>query len=199
MLILVVAFVCGSVPFSNLVAHLVARTDLRAVGSGTVSGTGLYRVAGFVPLAVGGLLDIAKAVPAVLLAGDDALLAGLAAAAAVAGHNWSFFLGFAGGRGVSTAMGGFLVIAWPGVALLLGALAVGRLLRHTGLAGFVAICLLTPVLAVTSGADAALAACLVAPVMLAKRVAGNTALPPPPRRRAVAAHRLVFDNDGTGP
>lgn len=67
-LTLVVAFTCGAVPFSYLVAQAVAKTDLRTVGSGTVSGTSLYQVAGFAPLALGGILDVIKAIPALLIA-----------------------------------------------------------------------------------------------------------------------------------
>ena len=47
------------------------RVDLRDVGNGTVSGTSLYRVAGFGPLALAGIADIAKATIGPLLAGSD--------------------------------------------------------------------------------------------------------------------------------
>ncbi|HEV2368845.1 MAG TPA: glycerol-3-phosphate acyltransferase, partial [Acidimicrobiales bacterium] len=57
---LILAYLTGAVPFSNLFASRLAGVDLRKVGSGTVSGTGLYRVAGFRPLAVAGVLDVAK-------------------------------------------------------------------------------------------------------------------------------------------
>lgn len=194
--VLLLAFLLGAIPFSNLVAHGVARTDLREVGTGTVSGTGLYHVAGFVPLVVGGLLDIAKAVPAVLAAGDRPVLAAGAATLAVIGHNWSPFLGFAGGRGLSTAMGAYLVIAWPAVVVILGGLAVGRLLRHTGLATFMTICALPVVLAVTSGGDAVLASLGIGIVQLLKRIAGNAPLPDAPSRSEVVTRRLLYDNDG---
>src|SRR5579884_4480394 len=57
---LVLAYLAGAVPFSNVLAARVSGVDLREVGSGTVSGTGLYRVAGFLPLVVAGILDVAK-------------------------------------------------------------------------------------------------------------------------------------------
>lgn len=44
--ILVVAFAAGSIPFSNLAARRARGVDLRRVGTGTVSGSALYRVAG---------------------------------------------------------------------------------------------------------------------------------------------------------
>ena len=130
--IVIVSFALGAIPFSNLLAQSVAETDLRSVGGGTVSGTALYRVAGFVPLAVGGIMDVAKAAPGVLAAGSAPVVGALAAGAAVAGHNWSPFLRGAGGRGVSPAMGALAVVYWPGAVLLLAGLAVGRVVRQTG-------------------------------------------------------------------
>ena len=58
-----------------------------------MSGTALYRVAGFTPLAVAGVLDVAKGAVGPLLAGRDRpVLAAVAGGAAVAGHNWSPWL-----------------------------------------------------------------------------------------------------------
>src|SRR5581483_11583352 len=65
---LVLAYLAGAVPFSNVLAARVSGVDLREVGSGTVSGTGLYRVAGFLPLVVAGILDVAKGALVALVA-----------------------------------------------------------------------------------------------------------------------------------
>jgi glycerol-3-phosphate acyltransferase PlsY len=172
--VLVVAFVAGSIPFSNLAARLTRGVDLRTVGTGTVSGTSLFRVAGFPALAIAGILDVGKgALGPALAGGDRATLAAFAGGLAVVGHNWSPFLRGAGGRGVAPAVGALLVQAWPGAVLLLGGLVVGKMLRETGLGGFVVEVLLTPVLALLDGGAGALAGAAVAVPMLAKRVAGN--------------------------
>src|SRR4051794_12453048 len=122
-----VSFALGAVPFSNIAARAKAGVDLRVVGNGTVSGTNLFHVAGFGPLAVAGVCDVAKGAVGPLLAGRDRpVLAAVAGGAAVAGHNWSPFLRGAGGRGISPAIGALAVSEWTGAALLLGALAVGR-------------------------------------------------------------------------
>ncbi len=98
--ILLLSFVVGSVPTTNLFARASRGVDLREIGIGTVSGTSLYRVAGFLPLAAAGILDIGKGALGPLLAGTDRpVLAALAGGAAVVGHNWSPFLRGAGGRG----------------------------------------------------------------------------------------------------
>ncbi len=190
-----VAFAAGAIPFSNLAAKQRAGVDLRDVGTGTVSGTSLYDVAGFGPLAVAGVCDVAKGAVGPLLAGKDRpVLAALAGGLAVAGHNWSPFLSGAGGRGLSPAIGALLPRAWPGAVMILGGMVAGKFARQTAVGAFVAQCALVPVLARTMGRNAALAgACVVLP-MIAKRAAGNT--PPPQRTFGAYARRIVFDNDG---
>jgi glycerol-3-phosphate acyltransferase PlsY len=196
--VLLAAFFAGAVPFSNIAARRRAGVDLRAVGTGTVSGTSLYRVAGFGPLAVVGVAEIAKGMVGPLLAGPDRpVLGAVACGAAVAGHNWSPFLRGAGGRGISPAVGALLVRAWPGAVLLLGALAVGRLLHQTGLVTFLAMCGLAPLLACTHGSSGALAGACVALPMLTKRVVGNG--PPAAPGARVYLRRLLYDNDGPEP
>jgi glycerol-3-phosphate acyltransferase PlsY len=193
-LILVAAYLLGSIPFSNLFARRLRDVDLREVGTGTVSGTGLYRVAGFGPLALAGLLDIAKGAAAAALAGDHHVLAALACGAVVIGHTWSVFLRGAGGRGISPAMGALLVVAWPGTVLLLAGLAAGRLARHTALGSFVADHLHVPVLAIPHGAGGALAAAAVVVPLFATRLAGH-GRPPADAPSRVWVNRLLYDAD----
>jgi glycerol-3-phosphate acyltransferase PlsY len=52
--VLGLSFLAGSTPSSNIAARRRASVDLRDVGTGTVSGSALYRVAGFGPLALSG-------------------------------------------------------------------------------------------------------------------------------------------------
>jgi glycerol-3-phosphate acyltransferase PlsY len=186
------AYLVGAVPFSNLVAHWRTGRDLRQVGTGTVSGTGLYEIAGFSSLAVGGSLDVAKGAVGPLLAGPDRpILAALSGAAAVGGHNWSIYLGGHGGRGISPAIGALLVGNWPGAVVLLGGLAAGRVVRQTALMSLVADGVLVPVLAATRGRRGALAGGTIVVVLVAKRLIGNQAV----SDRRAYAYRLLFDRD----
>lgn len=189
------SFLAGAIPFSNLMARRARRVDLREVGSGTVSGTALYKVAGFGPLATAGVADVAKGSVGPLLAGPDRpALAAVAGGAAVAGHNWSPFLGGAGGRGISPAVGALLVGNWPGSAVLLAGLAGGKLAGQTGVGSFVADVALVPVLDRTRGRSGVMAGLAVLVPMIIKRVMGN-ARPPRPGLRAYL-RRLLVDNDG---
>ena len=196
------AFLVGSIPFAYLTARLVSGTDLRRVGTGTVSGTGVGVTSGFWAMAVSGLLDIGKGAAAVVLtAGSRPLLAAFCGGAVAVGHNWSPFLGGAGGRAVSVALGVCLAMAWPGAVVVALGLAVGRLLHHTGFGSFVAQAALPAVLALTAGwpstvaepvVGGTLGVALVVP-MWAKRLVGNAPLRRQPA--AVYVSRLLFDND----
>lgn len=188
----------GSIPFSNLVARRVAGVDLRSVGSGTVSGTSLYRQSGFGPLVVGGVADVAKGSVGPLVAGRDRPVAAAAAGAlAVVGHNWSPWLGGAGGRGISPAMGALLVRNQPGAAVLLGGIALGRVFRSTALGALASYLALVPVLRRTRGRPGALAGGAVLVPVIVKRLLGNA--PPDDRRPVVYLWRLLYDRDTREP
>ena len=208
---LVGAFLVGSIPFAYLAARAFSGVDLRRVGTGTVSGTGVAETSGFWPMALSGVLDICKGVVAVaFVMGPHPLLAAFGAGAVAAGHNWSPFLRGAGGRALSVALGVCLVMAWPGLLVLALGMGVGRLFRHTGLGSFLAVAALPAALALTAGlpftveepvVGIALGLALLLP-MWGKRLVGN----PPLRRQrpAVYLSRLLFDNDtgwpvGAGP
>ena len=193
----VAGFAAGAVPFSGLAARLVAGVDLRTKGSGTVSGTGLYEVAGFGPLALAGSLDVAKGALGPVLAGPRRrpVLAALAGGAAVAGHNWSPLLGGAGGRGISPALGVTLACAPEGTVVLGAALGLGRLVRQTALVSLVGIGALFPVLWRRRGLPGLVLAGALALPMIGKRLAGNSPLPSGPARARVLRSRLLFDRD----
>jgi acyl phosphate:glycerol-3-phosphate acyltransferase len=192
--VVAIAWVAGSIPFSNIAARIRASTDLRAIGSGTVSGTSLYDVAGFGPLALAGICDVAKGSVGPLLAGPDRpALSAISGAAGVAGHDWSPFLRGAGGRGISTAMGALAVHHWPGTAVLAAGLAGGRLARETGFGSFLAGTALVPTLAWRRGRWGALAGATITAVLAAKRMAGNQ--PPENPGWHPYRHRLLYDCD----
>jgi acyl phosphate:glycerol-3-phosphate acyltransferase len=189
------AWLAGSVPFANIAAGRRG-IDLRHEGRGTVSGSALYEVAGFGPLAVAGLCDVGKGAVGPLLAGRDRpVLAALASTAGMAGHNWSPWLRGAGGRGVAVALGALTAQAWPGTVVLAVGLASGRLARQTGLGTLVAMVVVVPVVARTHGRGAALAGAGLAGTMIAKRLAGNR--PPAEPGWSTYLHRLLFDDDPT--
>lgn len=191
-------FSAGALPLSYVAARYLVGADLRRVGSGTVSGTGLARVAGTAPLVVVGVFEVAKGAVGPMLAGrEHPAWRAVSGAAGVAGHNWSPLLRGAGGRGISPAIGALLVSAPAGSLVLLVGLVLGRAVGETALGCLVADVALVPVAARAHGRRGAAAAAAVLVPMLAKRLMGNS-----PRRhtsgRAYLA-RLLFDRDTFGP
>jgi glycerol-3-phosphate acyltransferase PlsY len=188
------AFAAGSVPFANLGARRLRHVDLRTVGSGTVSGTSLFEVAGFLPLAAFGILEVAKGAVGPLLAGPDRpALGAVAGGAAVTGHNWSPWLGGAGGRGLSPAIGALLPRYPVGSALILTGMAAGRLAGETAIGTALADAALVPVLGRVGGRQGRLAGLSVLVPMIAKRLAGNRL--PASREMRVWLWRLLYDRD----
>ncbi len=114
LLIPLVAYILGSIPFGLILAKLFGRTDVRKEGSGNIGATNVARVAGPVAGILTLILDVAKGSAAVLLAPrlsqDSATWMMIAALAALAGHCFPIWLKFKGGKGVATAAGMFLVL-----------------------------------------------------------------------------------------
>lgn len=195
------SFLAGSLPFSQWAAVLTHGVDLRRVGSGTVSGTSLYEVAGFGPLAAAGVLEVGKGAVGPLVtrrvAGPDRPgLVALAAGAAVAGHNWSPFLRGAGGRGISPAMGALLATAPAGAVVLGVGMAVGRLAGETAVGSLIADAVVVPITARVHQRSGAWSAGAVLGPMLVKRLAGNQPVRGRSRDRwRTVGNRLLYDRD----
>ena len=119
-LLLVVAYLIGSIPTGVLIARLTGGIDPRQVGSGRTGGTNALRAMGWKRGLTVALFDGCKGAVPVLIAlyvqAPDVILA-LAGVFAVVGAWRSVFLGFHGGRGVATGIGAMFAIA-PLVILL---------------------------------------------------------------------------------
>jgi glycerol-3-phosphate acyltransferase PlsY len=131
LLLLIAAYLIGSVPFSFLVVKIAAGADIRYHGSRNVGATNVARNFGKVPGIVALFLDIAKGYAAVALARWIVSLPGwplvasaahrspiyslslwiaLAGLTAVLAHMFPVWLRFHGGKGVATATGAFLAL-----------------------------------------------------------------------------------------
>lgn len=119
-----VAYILGSLPFGYWVARSRG-VDIQKVGSGNTGATNVLRALGpqaAIPVL---LLDVVKGFGGAWLGqtlaaaygGDPSLAAVLGGLAAFAGHNWSVFLRFTGGKGVSAGAGAALFLLPTGVAL----------------------------------------------------------------------------------
>lgn len=111
---LVVGYLVGSVPSAYLVGRAVAAVDVRREGEGNVGARNVFHVVGARWGAVVFASDFAKGVAVVaIFAGVSTGAVVLAATAALVGHGYPVWLGFAGGKGLSTAGGAtFALMPW---------------------------------------------------------------------------------------
>ena len=126
-LIIVLAYLLGSIPFALLLARRWSATDLRLVGSGNLGAANVMRASGLAAGVLVAVLDMAKGAASVWLAERFAANAAAPAAAglaAIVGHIYPVWLRFRGGKGVATACGVFSVLAPlavpPALAIFVG-------------------------------------------------------------------------------
>jgi len=120
-LVLLAAYLLGSIPSGYLAGRWCAGIDLRQLGSGSTGATNVLRQVGKGPALVVFLVDVLKGTAAVLLA--KALLGSAAngwvvaaGLGALAGHSWPLWLGGKGGKAVATGLGMLLGLV-PAVGL----------------------------------------------------------------------------------
>ena len=130
----------GSIPFGLLLTRVAGHGDIRQIGSGNIGATNVLRTGNKGLAALTVLLDLAKGTVAVLIAQGWEPQAALAAAGcAVIGHMFPVWLGFRGGKGVATALGVLIPLAWPvALAAALLWLATALLFHYSSLAALVA-------------------------------------------------------------
>ncbi|KXH81719.1 glycerol-3-phosphate 1-O-acyltransferase PlsY [Sporosarcina sp. HYO08] len=138
-LLLLAAYLLGSIPSALWVGKLFYRTDIREHGSGNLGGTNTFRVLGKTAGIVVTLMDILKGTAAVLLlmlpyfAMTDLhpLLPGIMA---VIGHMFPVFANFKGGKAVATSGGVVLGYHWP--LFILAILTFAFILKRSKMVSF---------------------------------------------------------------
>lgn len=149
-IIAVTAYLLGSIPTGYLVGRAKG-IDIRAVGSGNIGATNVFRMvgktAGVFALIVDGLKGYAACTwlcdgMLVLLgvsATDTELYRIIAGISAVLGHNFTCWLKFKGGKGIATSAGVFFALAPLAAGIALGAwIVVFALSRYVSIASIAA-------------------------------------------------------------
>src|SRR6185503_18167039 len=139
--VVIVAYLIGSIPFGYLIVRGKIGADIRQTGSGGTGATNVSRRAGKVAGVLTLVLDALKGSAAVLIAElthSDWIIAA-AAIAVLVGHIFPVWLGFRGGKGVATGAGVFLMLA-PVALLCAGVLflAIVFFTRYVSLGSIVA-------------------------------------------------------------
>lgn len=153
----VVAYLLGSIPFGYVLIRVFHGTDVRATGSGNIGATNVARSSKKLGIATL-LLDALKGFAAVEVAKmltqptgtitfhtaiieehAQILCVGLAALFAMIGHIFPVWLKFKGGKGVATGVGVFLAIAWqPVLIVLVGFFIIYALTKYVSLGSIIA-------------------------------------------------------------
>jgi len=117
-LILLVAYLLGSIPSGLWVGKWFFKTDIRQHGSGNLGGTNSFRVLGKKAGLIVTIIDILKGTVATLLPlipffADTPVHPLILGSLAVIGHMYPIFAGFRGGKAVATSGGVVLGYHWP--------------------------------------------------------------------------------------
>ncbi|HVZ40602.1 MAG TPA: glycerol-3-phosphate 1-O-acyltransferase PlsY [Candidatus Kapabacteria bacterium] len=150
LLIVLVAYLIGSIPSAVIISKLFYGFDIREKGSGNMGSTNTFRVLGWKAGLVVQILDVMKGVAAVIVAvkifdgvlpfpnatgfEDITIVKTIAGIAAVLGHIFTAFAGFRGGKGINTALGMLI-----GIAPVELAVAVGVFLLVVVASGYVSL------------------------------------------------------------
>lgn len=223
-LLIIGAYLLGSIPSGYIIGRLAAGIDIREYGSGNVGASNVIAHVGrMTGIAQGLVFDGFLKGYAPILIGRYVLEVDLwaqcaAGLVAILGHNWSPFIRFTGGRGVATAMAVTLALNfWIEMAVMAVVSAVGILFiaRDTGFWTFVSV-LAFPIIALALATTAPafpdslsatnslinkppefiLSSVCVSAILLGKRLTANWERPPEEYGLwRVLVYRLLWDRD----
>lgn len=142
LLVFIAAYIIGSLSSAIILCKLAGLPDPRSQGSGNPGATNVLRFGGKKLAATVLMLDVVKGVIPVMIGHAFGInMAWLAAIAfsAFLGHLYPVFFEFKGGKGVATALGGFVALS-PALAgmLLLSWLLVFFISRISSLSAIIA-------------------------------------------------------------
>ena len=177
-LLIVAAYLIGSVPFALLLARRLGTRDLRRIGSGNIGAANVLRTSGVRAGVTVMLLDIAKGAGSVMLVQrfDGGAVTAAAGLAAIVGHVFPVWLRFRGGKGVATACGVFSVLTpvavGPALAVFLGSV---WMTRYVSVGSILAAVALPPIAYATGSPMPVLAVAMIASMLILVRHRTNLA------------------------
>jgi acyl phosphate:glycerol-3-phosphate acyltransferase len=159
-LTLICGFLIGGFPTGIIACRLVKGVDPRTIGSGGMGATNVSRVLGKKWAAAVLLIDALKGFLPVqflapLLVPETQLVAArlIMSAAVIAGHVWTPYAGFRGGKGVATAAGAMLAIDPVSLLSALAAWGIVFAIGHIVSVASVVAALVFPIAMFTFGSE----------------------------------------------
>ncbi|RUO78164.1 glycerol-3-phosphate acyltransferase [Idiomarina tyrosinivorans] len=145
LLMILVAYLVGSISSAVLICRIWGLPDPRHSGSQNPGATNVYRIGGRWPALLTLVFDVLKGMVPVwgsYYLGINAFYLGLIAVAACLGHIFPLYFKFRGGKAVATALGAMFPIAWEmALLLIITWYAVFRISRVSSLAALVTVSL----------------------------------------------------------
>src|SRR5215510_4327000 len=188
-LVILSAYLIGSVPFALLLARRWRVADLRLVGSGNLGAANVMRTSGVTAGVLVALLDMTKGAASVWLAErftTSTIVPAAAGVAAIVGHIYPVWLRFRGGKGVATACGVFSLLTPlavpPALAIFI---ATAWLTKYVSLGSVLASLALPPLAYATGATGPAVGAASAAAALIIFRHRSNVA-----RLRDRTEHRI---------
>jgi len=201
--LLIVAYLLGSIPFGYLITKYTTKKNLMEIGWKKNSGSNVFKNIGLWQGVFTFVFDITKGFLAVYLAqqfGLSELLQVFCGVLAVAGHNWSIFLRFKGGRGLAALVGALYVISPLVLGLVLIPFIIFTIIWTASIGTLLAF--LTGIIFSFSFKGYEMAGLLLLlaliPVLI-KRLSPIHEMQNNPDYRELLENRLVFDQDTVPP
>ena len=155
LVVLLIAYLIGSISFSVIFSKKFAGIDVREKGSKNAGATNVLRTVGKKAAILTLICDILKGVIAILIAmiignilnvADKSLLIQIAGVSVIIGHTFPIFFGFKGGKGVATALGVLFMINWQIALICLVFALIVIIITKMVSVGSIAATILFPVL-----------------------------------------------------
>lgn len=146
-LILILFYIYGSIPFGFIFVKKTKGIDIRKIGSGNIGATNVLRVAGFSIALLSGLFDLSKGLLPILVGKFifhfDPIFLFLSGFAGVLGHDFSIFLGFKGGKGIASTLGMIIglnpIVAIIEVLIFITTLLIKRIVSISSIISLIAL------------------------------------------------------------
>lgn len=123
---ILIAYFSGSLPFAFWIGRILLKRDIRRLGDGNPGGTNVVRAGsrtlGITAVGLDGLKGLLPVLGAQQAGGIDGWALAAVALSAVAGHAFSIFLGFKGGKAVAVTFGIWAGLTGWSTLFVLGAL-----------------------------------------------------------------------------
>jgi len=140
-LIILISYILGSIPFGYILSKLVKKIDIRDYGSGNTGATNTLRILGPFMASIVLIGDMSKGYFSIylshLIRQDSIFILTIVGLAVICGHDWSLFLKFKGGKGVATTFG--VILALNPMIAILAAIVWGIIIISTRYASLASI------------------------------------------------------------